>query len=578
MFSHRSAPERLLYPLAIFIAFILRFVNLGSLPLSDYEAGWALQSLHIVQGLKPAVGANPAYVHLTAVLFFVFGATNFLARFIPALAGSLLVAAPILFRERIGRLPSLLLAFFLACDPGLLSLSRMAGSSILAVATVMYAAAFWLAGRRSAAAVCAALALLSGPGAWLGLVGLLITWAVGLGFKSTTAAIDNDAESEAGPKEKSAKPDRWKTLRGPIGWGAAILFFVGTLFLLSPKGLGGMFSALTGFISGWWTPSGVPVSRLLVALPAYEIMPLAFGVVAVVRGAIRRDALSLRLGMWALAAFLLALAHPARQVGDLAWMLLPLWTLAALELSRHFDFEHVGRWEFAGVTALLVAILTFAWFDFAGVAGAALAEEPGRLRIMILFGVLLLLVLILLLVSTGWSADLARLGGVWAAGIVLFVFTLGAATGAGGLRLPRSVELWPPAPQIADADLLIQTADNISDWNKGAVESLPVAISGIDSPALLWLFRNWDVYEDASVPLDQPPAMIITPAGFEPNFPMAYRGEEFRWRQTPVWENAGMIGWTKWLVTRELATQAENIVLWVRTDVLIDSQDQTTTP
>ncbi len=71
----------------------LRFVQLGALPLSDYEADWALQALRVVQGLKPAIGPNPAYVHLTAILFYIFGATNFLARFWPALAGSALVLA-----------------------------------------------------------------------------------------------------------------------------------------------------------------------------------------------------------------------------------------------------------------------------------------------------------------------------------------------------------------------------------------------------------------------------------------------------------------------------------------------------
>jgi hypothetical protein len=578
MSSRQPKFERLLYALAMMIAFVLRFINLGSLPLSDYEAGWALQSLHIVQGLKPAIDANPAYVHLTAILFFIFGTTNFLARFIPALAGSLLVASPILFRERIGRIPSLFLAFFLACDPGLLSLSRLAGSSILAITTVMFTGVFWLTGRRTAAGICAALALLSGTGAWLGLLGLLLTWAVGLGFKAEAVAKDDDAELNADPKEKPVKPALWKTLAGPIGWAAGILLFVGTLFLLSPKGLGGMFSALTGFVSGWWTPSGVPVTRVITALFAYELMPFVFGIVAVVRGAVKRDALSLRLGVWALAALLLALAYPARQVGNLAWMSIPLWVLSAMELSRHVDFENADRWQFCGVTVLLIAILTFAWFDFTGVAGTALDAGTGRLRLTILLGVLLLLALILLLVSTGWSQNLARLSGVWAAVIFFSVFTLGAATGAGGLRLPRTVELWPPSPQIMDADLLIQTADQISDWNKGAVESLSVSISGIDSPALLWLFRDWMIVGSTTVSTDEPPAMIVTPVGVEPTLAQAYRGEAFRWRQTPDWANAGIAGWTKWLVRRTFPTQEENIVLWVRTDVLIDSQDQTTTP
>ncbi len=45
--------EHAFYALALAIAFGLRFVHLGALPLSDFEADWALQALHITQGLNP---------------------------------------------------------------------------------------------------------------------------------------------------------------------------------------------------------------------------------------------------------------------------------------------------------------------------------------------------------------------------------------------------------------------------------------------------------------------------------------------------------------------------------------------
>jgi hypothetical protein len=259
-------------------------------------------------------------------------------------------------------------------------------------------------------------------------------------------------------------------------------------------------------------------------------------------------------------------------------MLLPLWTLAALELSLHFDFGKVEAWGFRGVTVLIVAILTFAWLDFASVAGTALNTTFGQLRMLLFAGALVLVALILVLVSMGWSKDLARLGGVWGAAIMLAVYTLGAATGAGGLRQPRSVELWNPSAQIMDADLLVKTADQISDWSKGAVESLPVVISSVDSPALLWLFRDWDVSEVAGLSLAESPAMVVTPVSATLNLAAAYRGEAFLWRQTPAWSQASVPDWTRWYVYHKFSTTNETIVLWVRSDLLIDSQDQTTTP
>src|SRR5512136_2562705 len=109
--------EHAFYALALVIAVTLRFLHLGALPLSDFEADWALQAWRVAQGLKPALGPDPAYIHLTAITFYLFGATNFLARFWPALAGSALVLAPWLLRSRFGRIPALVLAFGFALDP-----------------------------------------------------------------------------------------------------------------------------------------------------------------------------------------------------------------------------------------------------------------------------------------------------------------------------------------------------------------------------------------------------------------------------------------------------------------------------
>ena len=93
--------EILIYIFALALAFGIRFFNLGNSPLSDAEAVWALQARELSQvaeyGKNIQIGPYPGYVLLTGLLFSVFENTNFLARFWPALAGSLLVMLPYLF-------------------------------------------------------------------------------------------------------------------------------------------------------------------------------------------------------------------------------------------------------------------------------------------------------------------------------------------------------------------------------------------------------------------------------------------------------------------------------------------------
>src|SRR5574339_586792 len=131
--------EGWLYWLAFLIALGFRLIQLGASPLTDSEATLALQALHIAQGKAPLLGPQPGYILLTSVLFAIIESTNFMARFIPALTGSLLVFVPSLFREKIKPLPALILAFFFAVDPGLVALSRQASGTILAVTFLLLA-------------------------------------------------------------------------------------------------------------------------------------------------------------------------------------------------------------------------------------------------------------------------------------------------------------------------------------------------------------------------------------------------------------------------------------------------------
>ena len=159
--SRRPNLETILFALAVFLAFALRLLRLGELPLSDEEARWAMQAFDFTKGLHPVIGPQPAYVLLTALVFYVFQASNFAARLLPALAGAALVFAPRFFRDRLGGKVALILSFVMALEPGLLAFSRQAGSPIMVLSAVVFAWGFWRAGNLRGAGIMAGLALLS---------------------------------------------------------------------------------------------------------------------------------------------------------------------------------------------------------------------------------------------------------------------------------------------------------------------------------------------------------------------------------------------------------------------------------
>jgi len=586
--------EHALYALALGLAVGLRFLHLGTLPLSDNEANWALQALRVAQGLKPALGPNPAYVHLTAISFFIFGASNFLARFWPALAGSLLVLAPWFLRSRFGRIPALVLAFGLAFDPGLVAISHLAGGPMLAITSLVLTGLLWLDGRRLAAGFFAGLALLCGPSVWFGLLGLALTWVITslFGKKAPAETEEEVAGEETGlapapvlaEQSQSARAEqsvalslskgrrfRWEDYRGALAWGLGTLLVVGSLFILSPKGLSAFVMSFVEFLRGWWTLSDVPLWRPLLALPAYEILPLGFGIAGAVRGILKRDSRSILLGIWALVALVLALIYPGKQTSDLAWALLPLWTLAAIELGHHFDFEGCNRWELAGVITLVLSLLVFGWLDLAGVTTMDLSTQDAHMHLYLLAVVVLLIALSLLLVGAGWSSKVARLGGVWSGVLALAAFTFAMSTGAAGVREPLTVELWQPEPRTGRVDVLLKVANQISDLNAGYAGQLPLTVLGVDSPALHWLFRDWQVQDVSALAPDATPEMVISSVD-QLSLAADYRGEALPLSEVADWDHTTPSDWLKWFVYRQMPMLRREVILWVRSDLMLDSQ------
>ena len=562
-----SQRDNALFILAFILALTLRLVRLDVLPLSDFEANWALQAFQLSQNAHPALSPQPGYILPTAFIFFLFGGSDFTARVLPALAGSLLVMVPYILRDKLPGKSAIILAFFLALEPGLIAMSRTAGSPILAVSFTLLALSLWLTKQPRWAGLFGALALLSGPALWPGLVALGVAILVAGRFpKQDNAGNPNSAEGEIPSAREMWKP--------AFITGGITLLGIGSLFLLSPEGLGAAFGSLPAYLRGWAQSVDVPPTRLLLTIAVYEPFFVIFALITLVRGIISRDRQVIFLSVWIAVVLALSVIYPSRQVADLAWMLVPLAALAAMEVSRALGFGSESRWEIGGMVILTFAVLVFAALDFAGLAMTNPTPEDTRIRWILLGGALLLLVVSVTLVAFGWSLDVARKGALWGFVAVMTLYTISIATGSAGLRANVTQELWRTDPQPAQAALLRRTIDDLSTWNKGTDSALGVTVYGIDSPSLAWELRDQMVTYASAAPTDSSSPIVIGPFDPQAAFGAEYRGQDFIWRRYPGWNTASWPEWLKWLAVHEIPQGEEPIMLWARTDLFMDSQNQ----
>ena len=109
--------------------------------------------------------------------------------------------------------------------------------------------------------------------------------------------------------------------------------------------------------------------RVLLTFLAYELLGIFLAILSLIRGYRTKSPRILRLSLWLGVALLLAIFY--RQTSELVWVILPLLTLAALELSRAFNLFAEERVE-VGVVVLALMILP----TIALVGDAAVSERP----------------------------------------------------------------------------------------------------------------------------------------------------------------------------------------------------------
>lgn len=129
------------------IAAVFRFWDLGSRALHHDESLHAQFSWYLYEGRgykhDPLMHGTFLF-HANAVVYFLFGASDYTSRIVPALFGTALVGMPYFLRKQIGMKAVLIAAAFLAFSPTLLYFSRFIRNDIyIAVYTLAFVICIW---------------------------------------------------------------------------------------------------------------------------------------------------------------------------------------------------------------------------------------------------------------------------------------------------------------------------------------------------------------------------------------------------------------------------------------------------
>ena len=122
------------YAALVLIGFGMRLWELGARAMHHDESLHALYSWNLFNGseyIHNPMMHGPFQFEANAALFLVFGDSDVTARLLYAIMGTVLIAMPLLFRSRLGRVGALSVSLLLFASPAILYFSRFARNDIL---------------------------------------------------------------------------------------------------------------------------------------------------------------------------------------------------------------------------------------------------------------------------------------------------------------------------------------------------------------------------------------------------------------------------------------------------------------
>ncbi|MEJ2149429.1 MAG: glycosyltransferase family 39 protein [Chloroflexota bacterium] len=574
--------ETLAYLVIILLAIGIRWIGLGAAPLSRAEAPQALAAWRLLNPDSPLSGTISSPLTFLGELLSLSLASNSnaAARLTSMIAGIGLVIAPLVFRQRFGKLNTLVASLFLALSPIAVGTSRQSGGvglSILGVIAALSLLGVYLRTRQQRPALLCGAALGLALAADFAAPLILLALLVGALFAWFT-----DDEEQLSPESLNDTINSFPWLTFGAGLVGAILT-VSTVFFLDPRGLGAAADLLGRFAAGITERPGEAAYAGL-ALSVYEPILVLFGLYGAWLASQSDQPWKRFMAGWGVVAVLFTFIYPGALPGHALWSVVPLAVLAAFTVEALLEAgSDAPRWQTAALVAVTIALLSMCFASLIRYIRVPkyylvpLTTEPGGASFSIPVDLVFVVIWAILLVTTWLTAASMWGAKVTLRGIGLSLLAVGLTLSIGqsaALAFSRSTSPFEPLhtdPAQPTLDSLVQTAEQISELVTGTPHNAAITLQVDRQGAVAWAFREFPNstlvdYTDPTVDS----VLVVTPfEDADPALGSNYVGQDFvvesGWR--PGQLSAAQI--ISWLIYRTADTPANEtrVILWVRNDV-----------
>ncbi len=551
--------EFLWFFLAFVLAASLRFIKLGALALGSEQAALGMQVLDLVRGSAPIIGGEPAYISLTSILFTVFSATGFWACFWPAVFGSLIVFIPLFFKDWFGQRGAILLAFFLALDPGLVAVSRNAGGTMITLVSFLAFIGALKNRKTTLAGIAAGLVILGGGSSWPVIIsGVLVAsiFFFSLPAEERKAKISNGVD--------------WKGFAISL---AATVILIGTLFFIHPSIINGIGSGFHQYFSGFKSGEGISLKVMLISLPIIEVFVIPLAIWGLIIGIKHKDSMAEVLGYSAAIFMLICLLNDSRQVTDWVWTIIPLIVLAVKGLDDLLARFRAGEMIVTIVQATVtVALIIFSFLNLLSMINFPPVDSTasGKAVLEVLLP-MIFLVVVSLLFAYGWSMIASRQGLIIGIGALLLFAAIGSSWKAAGLGPRPESELLRSDSLPVGCGLLHKTTSTLGLMTSGFETRIDISLIGNDSPDVQWCLRDYDELSTVvSVGEADSPSIVIGSSDSQIGRTDLYAVQDIHWTSSLDYDNMSASDWVKWFVARTPGKTTSTLKLWARSDLFTD--------
>ncbi|HLG51458.1 MAG TPA: hypothetical protein VKY56_07465 [Chloroflexota bacterium] len=569
------------------LALGLRLLNLDGAPLQPDESILALDSWRIVQGQGIDLGTAPLLVYANTVLFFVLGATDAVARSLPAIASWLVALSPLCLRRQLGRVGALVAGLLLSTSPSLVFAARSVDPTALSVALGIGVVLVLIYGIRSGdrravwlAGLLTALLLMSGPPGWLLALSLLgAGWLTAWRLHRSGPAEQKRVRSGDGAVTVAGDGRSGSTAAGVFTREAvrsAAIAFGGTVILVG-TGLGthlaGIGAVLSHPLAAWGESILAAGPRPTWLFPAllvgYEPAALFLGGAGAVVGLRRRSALALFLTAWAVCGIVLLLLTDARDPRWIGAAIPPLGYLAGISVQALAALlrSPSARRELGvlTVTCLPLAVTTLIAF------GHVTLPDPVVPRaVAILPPLALTAIAVSLAYAFGWISVLRGGAVLLTAGLLAFGVHATTLLNPGGPLDPG--ELFVTDVTSPDVRTMVRDIGDILDELQIArqIEGRPVT-STVEIPTSLrdplqWYLRDIPTLRVVDQVSDAPAIAIVPSKAAAPRG--AYVGQTYQLflrGSPPELDPLGL--WRWWMYHETSERETVSVTVYVKTQL-----------